>query len=354
MKIIVGMSGGVDSAVSALLLKEQGHDVTGVFMKNWQDADEKFCSAEEDFEDVRQICNQLDVPYYTFNFENEYWDHVFELFLDAFKKGYTPNPDILCNKEIKFKFFLKKAIASGAEKIATGHYARIRETQDGTFQLLKGVDANKDQSYFLCLLNQEALSKTLFPIGDLPKDEVRTLAKKQNLKVHDKKDSTGICFIGERKFNDFLSQFLPAQKGQIIDTDGNVLGEHNGTMYYTIGQRKGISIGGPGEPLFVVDKDVTKNLVIVGRGFNHPALFHQKLVATDFHWISEEPKAAGWKGTAKIRYRQADEVITLVKVADDQWHFEFDQPQRAVTLGQQIVLYEGDVCLGGGVIVGRG
>lgn len=350
MKITVGMSGGVDSSVTALLLKEQGHELTGVFMKNWQDDDQKFCSAEEDYADVRSVCEQIDIPYYTFNFEEEYWQHVFQLFLDAFKKGYTPNPDILCNKEIKFKYFLKKALASGAEKIATGHYARVRESETGKFELLKGLDENKDQSYFLCLLGQDALSRTLFPIGELEKDKVRELAKEAALAVHSKKDSTGICFIGERKFNEFLSQFLPAQPGDIVDLEGNVLGQHKGTMYYTIGQRKGIGIGGPGEPLFVVDTDVEKNLVIVARGEENSALYHQYLTAEEFHWISDEAEQVGWQGTAKVRYRQQDQEVELIRIEDHIYTFRFKEPQRAITPGQQIVLYDGEVCLGGGVI----
>lgn len=354
MKIFVGMSGGVDSAVAALLLKENGEQVTGVFMKNWQDQDDKFCSAEQDFSDVEKVCSHLKIPYYTFNFEDEYLEHVFKLFLESFAQGYTPNPDILCNKEIKFNFFLKQALKSGAEKIATGHYARVRFNEEKQeYELLKGADKNKDQSYFLCLLTQQMLAKTIFPIGEYEKTEVRMIAKKHNLAVHDKKDSTGICFIGERKFNEFLSQFLPAQKGTVVDTEGNELGTHNGTMYYTIGQRKGIGIGGPGDPLFVVDKDVEKNIVVVARGENNPALFHKNLVATNWHWIGSSLPDAPFICTAKIRYRQDDEPVTLTKIENDRYYFEFLNAQRAVTPGQQIVLYNGDVCLGGGTIIGR-
>lgn len=358
MKVIVGMSGGVDSSVTAMLLKNQGHDVTGVFMKNWKD-DTEFCSSEEDYLDVQKVAEALNVPYYSFNFTQEYWDHVFKLFLEAFEKGYTPNPDILCNKEIKFKFFLEKALALGADKIATGHYARVRRNEEtGLYELLRGRDNNKDQSYFLCLLTQEALSKTLFPLGEIEKDEVRKLALEADLAVAKKKDSTGICFIGERKFNDFLSGFLPAQPGDIVDLDGNKLGEHQGTMYYTIGQRRGIGIGGPGDPLFVVDKDTKKNLVVVARGENNPALFNKKLQATDWHWIAgkaPETVEAGkeFKCLAQVRYRQDPVEVILKTVEANVYDFEFIEAQRAVTPGQQIVLYDNEVCLGGGVIINR-
>lgn len=341
------MSGGVDSSVAALKLKEQGHELMGIFMKNWDDGGE-FCSAAEDSEDARRVCEQLDIPFYTFNFESEYMDNVFKHFLDAFKKGYTPNPDILCNREIKFKTFLEKAMMLKADKIATGHYCRT----DGS-QLLKGLDPNKDQSYFLCALGQYELSKALFPIGDMQKDEVRKIAKANNFHIHDKKDSTGICFIGERKFKDFLSQFLPAQPGEIQNLDGKVLGEHQGTMYFTIGQREGLGIGGPGGPFYVVDKDVTKNIVYVGEGSEHPKLFSKTLTATEMNWISGEGPELPMKCTAKIRYRQQDQPATLLRREGENYIFEFDKPQRAVTPGQYIVPYDGDVCLGGGVIISR-
>jgi tRNA-specific 2-thiouridylase len=352
MRVIVGMSGGVDSAVSAALLVQQGQTVEAVFMKNWQDDDQKFCTAEQDYADVRAVCEQIGIPYFTYNFEKEYWEHVFQLFLDAFQKGYTPNPDILCNQEIKFNFFLKKALKSGADKIATGHYAQIVANPDGSFDLLKGADTNKDQSYFLCRLTQAMLAKTIFPIGHLAKSEVRRIAAEQNLKVKDKKDSTGICFVGERDFRDFLKQFIPATAGDIIDLNGKKVGTHTGSMYYTIGQRKGLNIGGPGEPWFVCDKDVKANTITVCQGENHPALLKKTVITEGFHFINK-PIAVGFVGAAKIRYRQMDQACILQKIdSDGNYHFEFTDPQRAVTLGQELVLYAGDICLGGGMIIG--
>lgn len=344
------MSGGVDSSVAALLLKEAGHEVVGVFMKNWEEADSEFCSSAEDSEDARLVCEKLGIPFFTVNFEKEYLENVFSHFLNAFNQGYTPNPDVLCNREIKFKFFLKKALQLGAEKIATGHYARIVE-ENGQYKLLKGSDENKDQSYFLCQLGQAELSKAIFPLGDLPKEEVRQIAERHNLHVHNKKDSTGICFIGERKFKDFLSQYLPAQKGDILSVDGRKMGEHEGSMYFTIGQREGLRIGGPGGPWFVVDKDVQKNIVYVAEGKDHPSLFTSALVATEFNWIGGNEPQIPWQGTARIRYRQSDQAVTLSKKEDSNYFFEFKKPQRAVTPGQYIVLYQGDECLGGGVII---
>lgn len=350
MKIVVGMSGGVDSSVAALLLKEAGHEVIGVFMKNWDDPNEEFCSAAEDSEDARLVCEKLEIPFYTVNFEKEYLDNVFSHFLNAFKQGYTPNPDVLCNREIKFKYFLDKAQKLGAEKIATGHYARVKE-ENGVFQLLKGLDTEKDQSYFLCQLGQKELSKALFPIGEMHKGEVRKLAEKNNLHIHSKKDSTGICFIGERKFKDFLSQYLPAQKGDILNIDGRKMGEHDGSMYFTIGQREGLKIGGPGGPWFVADKDVLKNTVYVCEGKDNEALFKQTLSAIEFNWIGGNEPAVPWQGTARIRYRQTDQQVELIKKNESKFVFHFKEPQRAVTPGQYIVLYKDDVCLGGGVII---
>lgn len=352
MQIFVGMSGGVDSSVTALLLKEQGHNLTGAFMKNWQDGEQKFCSSEEDFADVRAVCDQIGIPYCTFNFEKEYQQRVFAHFLEAFKKGYTPNPDILCNREIKFDQFLNKCLLAGAEKIATGHYARIRENADGSFDLLRGVDQDKDQSYFLAAIDQKALSKTLFPLGELAKPAVRKLAEQAGLKVASKKDSTGICFIGERDFSEFLSQFLPAQPGKIVDLQGEELGEHQGTMYYTIGQRKGLGIGGPGGPWFVADKDVAKNLVVVVEGEDHPALFKQTVEVTEWHWINPAHAEVNEGLSAQVRYRQMAQPIKIIE-RDSQGNpliLEFEEPQRAVTPGQQLVLYCDDVCLGSGVL----
>ncbi len=351
MKIVVGMSGGVDSSVSALLLKEAGHEVIGVFMKNWEDTEDEFCSATEDSEDARLVCEKLGIPYFTVNFEKEYMENVFEHFLSAFKQGYTPNPDVLCNREIKFKYFLDKALKLGAEKIATGHYARVTQAENGDFKLLKGLDESKDQSYFLCQLGQKELSKTIFPLGDMPKDKVRAIAKKHNLHIHSKKDSTGICFIGERKFKDFLGQFLPAQAGDILDVDGKKVGTHQGSMYFTIGQREGLGIGGPGDAWFVVDKDVQKNIVYVAQGKNHPSLFKKQLWATDFNWINTKEPDNLWQGTARIRYRQEDQKVKLIEKDEGKFLFEFEEAQRAITPGQYIVLYQGDECLGGGVII---
>lgn len=351
MKIVVGMSGGVDSSVAALLLKQAGHEVMGVFMKNWEEADARFCSAAEDSEDARLVCEKLDIPFYTVNFEKEYIENVFEHFLKAFKQGYTPNPDVLCNREIKFKYFLEKAVKLGAEKIATGHYAGVEE-ENGCFKLMKGRDAGKDQSYFLCQLGQKELSKSIFPLGEMQKEEVRAIAEKHDLHIHNKKDSTGICFIGERKFKDFLAQYLPAQKGEILNVDGVKVGEHEGSMYFTIGQREGLGIGGPGDAWFVVDKDVQKNIVYVAQGKNNEHLFKSELLATDFNWVSGKEPTFPWHGTARIRYRQSDQDVEVLKTSADKYLCKFKVPQRAVTPGQYIVLYQGDECLGGGVIVG--
>jgi tRNA-specific 2-thiouridylase len=352
-KIIVGMSGGVDSSVAALLLIEQGYEVEGLFMKNWEeDDDSEYCAAAVDLNDATAICDTLNIKLHTINFSSEYWDRVFQHFLDEYSAGRTPNPDILCNKEIKFRAFLEHAQTLGAEKIATGHYARTK-IENGKTQLLRGTDNNKDQSYFLHALNQFQLLHAMFPIGEYDKPRIRELAKENNLITHNKKDSTGICFIGERRFNTFLEKYLPAKPGEIHSVDNEIVGEHNGLMYYTLGQRKGLGIGGlkesDEEPWYVVEKDLINNILIVAQGHNHPAMFHNILEASQLNWI-EACEPSQHKLTAKIRYRQSDQHCTLQKVADDRYRVHFDEAQRAITPGQSVVFYQQDVCLGGGVI----
>ena len=358
-RVVLGMSGGVDSSVAAILLKEQGYDVIGVFMKNWEEKDENgVCMAEEDYKDVIAVAEQLEIPYYSVNFVKEYWDKVFTYFLDEYKSGRTPNPDVMCNKEIKFRAFLDYAMKLGADYVATGHYARIihEEVEDENGErikstMLRGVDDNKDQTYFLCQLSQEQLEKVLFPLGEYTKPQIREIAEKYNLATAKKKDSTGICFIGERDFNKFLSQYLPAKGGDIVNTQGKVLGHHNGLMYYTIGQRKGIGIGntkeGTGEPWFVVDKDLEKNELIVTQGDNS-VLYSKGLIATDFNFINEVQFPL--ECTVKFRYRQKDTKAVINKLDENEYEVMFDEPQKAVTLGQIVVAYDGEVCLGGGVI----
>lgn len=354
MKIAIGMSGGVDSSVSAYLLKKQGFDVVGIFMKNWEEDDTaEYCSAAQDRDDAEKVAQKLGIPFYSINFASEYWDHVFEYFLAEYQAGRTPNPDILCNKEIKFKAFLAYAKSLGAEKIATGHYAQLRE-QNGVYQLLRATDDNKDQTYFLYTLQQEQLSQSLFPIGHLIKPEVRKIALEQGFENASKKDSTGICFIGERKFKDFLQRYLPAQPGLIVNDQGQALGEHQGLMYYTIGQRQGIGIGGVRDaghqPWYVAKKDLSKNELIVVEGHDHPLLYQQELQAKDVSWVLGEAPAQEFKCTAKTRYRQKDAACT-VRVQEDQLFVHFDTPQWAITPGQSIVFYQDEICLGGAVIV---
>ena len=355
-KVIVGMSGGVDSSVSAFLLQQAGYQVEGVFMKNWEeDDDAEYCAAAEDLADAQAVADKLGIELHTINFAAEYWDNVFEYFLDEYKAGRTPNPDIMCNKEIKFKAFLEYAAEDlGADYIATGHYVQRRAEADGTYQMIRGLDGNKDQSYFLYTLSHKHIAKTLFPIGHLEKPEVRRIAEAQGLVTHDKKDSTGICFIGERKFSDFLSRYLPAQPGVIKTAEGDVIGEHQGLMYHTLGQRKGLLIGGTkdhgDEPWYVVDKDVPNNTLIVGQGANHPRLFSQGLIANQLHWVDRKALSVPTVMAVKTRYRQADIACIVTPLDEDRVKVEFDTPQKAVTPGQSAVFYQGDVCLGGGII----
>lgn len=354
-RVVVGMSGGVDSSVTALLLKQQGYDVIGIFMKNWDDTDEfGNCTAESDAEDVRRVCEQIDIPYYTVNFEREYYDKVFAYFLEEYKRGRTPNPDVMCNREIKFGEFLNKALDLGADYVATGHYARVID-EGGIYKLLRGVDSNKDQTYFLNALNQTQLSKAMFPIGHLPKPEVRRIAEEAGLYTAKKKDSTGVCFIGERNFREFLSHYLPAKSGEMIDiVTGEVKGRHDGLMYYTLGQRQGLGIGGSGngEPWFVAEKDLDLNILYVVQGEKHPSLYSTGLIASDINWIAgaDHMPADTFKCAAKFRYRQADQDVTVSKREDGTLYVQFDQPQKAITPGQAVVFYDGEVCLGGGII----
>ena len=355
--IVVGLSGGVDSAIAAHLLKSAGHKVDAIFMKNWEEDDsEEYCSAAEELEDAEKVCELLNIPLRTVNFSSEYWDYVFEYFLAEHKAGRTPNPDILCNTEIKFKAFLEFAVELGADKIATGHYARIAHN-DGNFQLLTAIDDNKDQSYFLHGLNQSQLSQSLFPLGELKKPQVRQLAQDLNLPIFDKKDSTGICFIGERKFRAFLQNYIEIKQGDIIDTEGNLLGKHQGINFYTIGQRQGLGIGGistaSDEPWYVVDKDLQSNELIVAQGSNHPALFNSSLLIDHFHWIDEKHSQVLENVQAKIRYRQSHQSCQAIEQKDNQWKLNFSDLQRAVTPGQYAVLYDGEHCLGGGIISQR-
>lgn len=337
--VVVGMSGGVDSSVCALLLKNEGYRVIGLFMKNWEE--EGLCKSAQEFEDVVRVCNQLDIPYYSVNFVEEYRESVFAQFLADYRAGLTPNPDVLCNREIKFKAFLEKAIALGADFLATGHYCQL----DIEKRLLRGKDPEKDQSYFLHAVKKEAFQKVLFPVGHLHKKEVRELARKYQLATAEKKDSTGICFIGKRDFRPFLSQFLGTQPGNFENLSGEIVGKHEGAFFYTLGQRKGMGLGGEGDAWYVVGKDLARNVVIVERGKDHPALFRTELQAQSLTWVAEEPSYP-FKCTAKVRYRQKDTPCML----HESGHVLFDEPQRAITPGQSIVFYEGDTCLGGGII----
>ncbi|WP_405328063.1 tRNA 2-thiouridine(34) synthase MnmA [Ruminobacter sp.] len=355
-KVVVGMSGGVDSSVSAYLLKEQGYDVVGLFMKNWEEDDtDTYCSAAADLADARAVCEKIGIELKTINFAAEYWDRVFENFLSEYSAGRTPNPDILCNKEIKFKAFLDYAMEDlEADYIATGHY--VQRTFDEKPKLLRGTDPNKDQSYFLYTLSHEQIGKSLFPVGDILKPKVREIAAKLGLVTAAKKDSTGICFIGEKRFNEFLSRFLPAKGGDIVTVDGEVIGRHDGLMYHTLGQRKGLRIGGrkdgTDEPWYVVDKDLENNQLIVAQGHNHPRLMSRALIATSLCFTDREPLKAG-RYTVKTRYRQPDIPCYAEQIDDDRIKVVFDHDVAAVTPGQSAVLYNGDECLGGGIIEQR-
>jgi tRNA-specific 2-thiouridylase len=351
--IIVGLSGGVDSSVAALRLLEAGHAVRGLFMKNWEeDDDAEYCSAAEDLADARQVAERLGIELLTVNFAAEYWDRVFEYFLAEYRAGRTPNPDVLCNREIKFKAFLDHALDLGASGIATGHYAGVREA-GGQMQLLRAADENKDQTYFLYMLGQRALRHSHFPLAGLDKAEVRRIAGRAGFANSRKKDSTGICFIGERRFRDFLARYLPASPGRIETLDGEVLGEHQGLMYYTIGQRQGLGIGGSAHhdnrPWFVVDKDLKHNILRVAQGHDHPALMKSRLRAGQLHWVAGEPPAPAFRAEARCRHRQPLQRCG-VNLEGDLAEVRFDQPQRAITPGQSVVLYQGEVCLGGGII----
>jgi tRNA-specific 2-thiouridylase len=355
IKVVVGMSGGVDSSVSAYLLKQQGYQVEGLFMKNWEEDDnDEYCAAAEDLKDAQAVSDKLGITLHTINFAAEYWDNVFEYFLEEYKAGRTPNPDIMCNKEIKFKAFLEFAAEElSADYIATGHYVQ-RSDKTGNWQMLRGLDDNKDQSYFLYTLGEQHIAQTLFPIGHLEKPKVREIALEQDLVTHDKKDSTGICFIGERKFKDFLAQYLPAQPGEIETAEGQIIGKHEGLMYHTLGQRKGLLIGGMKEygeePWYVVDKDIERNVLIVGQGANHPRLYSRGLLANQLHWVDRKGPQQAIRCSVKTRYRQQDIPCQITPNIDGSILVEFDEPQKAVTPGQSAVFYQNEICLGGGII----
>ena len=354
--VVVGMSGGVDSSVAAYLLKEQGYQISGAFMKNWEedhDDPDYPCTALDDMRDALNVCEQLGIELDAQNFSKEYKDRVFKYFLQEYEAGRTPNPDILCNREIKFKAFLEYALQQGADKMATGHYARIDEI-DGRYRLLRGKDDNKDQTYFLYTLGQYALSKSLFPVGELEKPKVRQLAEQAGFENHGKKDSTGICFIGERNFRPFLQRYLFSKPGEIHSPEGDYLGEHRGAIFYTLGQRGGLGIGGKqnsdGSPWYVVAKDLSRNIITAAQGHDHPLLFSQSLRAIDMHWVSGQAPKAPYTCIAKVRHRQADQVCTIDYCDEQTCHVTFAQPQRAVTPGQSIVFYQGEECLGGAII----
>jgi len=349
--VIVGMSGGVDSSVTAHLLLKQGYQVSGMFMKNWEEDDtEEYCAAAQDLKDAAQVCDRLNIELHEVNFAHEYWENVFEHFLTEYQAGRTPNPDILCNKEIKFKEFLLQAESLGADYIATGHYVAKGHAANGDALLLRGQDANKDQSYFLYTLQQHQLTKSLFPLGELEKPQVRAIAESQGFVTHNKKDSTGICFIGERRFKDFLSTYLKPNPGLMVDTDGVTIGKHDGLMYYTLGQRQGLNIGGPGDAWYVAGKDVELNELLVVQGHDHPAMLSQTVVAHTCDWVSGKALGIGDTVTAKTRYRQQDQACTVIDIDDSSITVKFNQAQRAVTPGQALVFYDDRRCLGGATI----
>jgi tRNA-uridine 2-sulfurtransferase len=353
MKVMLGVSGGVDSSVAALLLQQTGHDVEGLFMQNWEEDDRSGpCTTDTDRKDAVAVCGRLGIPFHARNFASEYWDGVFEHFLAEYRAGRTPNPDVLCNREIKFKTFLDEARALGADKIATGHYARV-DSLEGRYRLLRAVDASKDQTYFLHALGQQQLAATLFPVGEIEKSHVREMAREAALPTHAKKDSTGICFIGERDFRQFLTQYIPARPGEMRSPEGDLIGQHQGVMYYTLGQRNGLGIGGRqntgGEPWYVVGKDVTHNVLFVAQGGENQWLYSTQLVAESPTWVAGTPPAQTFRCTAKTRYRQQDQACE-VSVHADRVEVRFDDPQRAVTPGQSVVFYASEECLGGAVI----
>ncbi len=353
-RIVVGMSGGVDSSVAALLLKRAGHEVIGVFMKNWEEKDENgVCTSETDWADVREVCAAIDIPYYSVNFVKEYYDRVFSYFLDEYRRGRTPNPDVLCNREIKFKAFLDYAMKLGADALATGHFCNLG-TANGQYQLLRGADENKDQSYFLYMLGQKALAKAMFPVGELTKAQVREIARDAGLITSHKKDSTGVCFIGERSFKPFLKQFLPAQPGNIVTLEGKKVGRHDGLMYYTLGQRRGLGIGGVegvegAGRWFVLAKNMDANELIVTHGEDHPMLYSRNAEGEGVTWIAGEAPAFEFDCTCKYRYRQPDQQVHVSVLENGRVHVEAKERQRAVTPGQSMVFYQGEVCLGGAV-----
>ena len=353
-RIVAGMSGGVDSSVAALLLKRQGYDVVGVFMKNWDEQDEDgVCTATADWEDVQDVCHKIGIPCYSVNFEKEYMDRVFSHFLNEYKKGRTPNPDVLCNREIKFKAFLEFAEKLDAERIATGHFVQT-EARDGRPVLLRGSDPNKDQSYFLYMLKERQLARAVFPVGGMLKTQVRAIAREAGLSVSGKKDSTGICFIGERNFRAFLQTYLPAMPGDMRTEAGETVGRHIGLSYYTLGQRKGLGIGGRGDgrSWFVLQKDLQNNVLIVGQGEDHPSLFSKRIEASEATWIAGDapmPEGETFRCTAKFRYRQPDQQVSI-RQSGDTLFIEADEPQRAITPGQSAVFYQGECCLGGAIV----
>ncbi|MBM7543798.1 tRNA-specific 2-thiouridylase [Weissella beninensis] len=354
-RVVVGMSGGVDSSVVAALLKDQGYDVVGVFMKNWDDTDEfGVCTATEDYKDVAKVASAIGIPYYSVNFEKEYWDRVFTYFLDEYKKGRTPNPDVMCNKEIKFKAFLDYALELGADYVATGHYVQVDRDENNVVHMLRGADDNKDQTYFLSQLSQAQIEKVMFPIGHMQKAEVRAIAEAKGLATAKKKDSTGICFIGEKNFKEFLGNYLPAKQGRMMTYDGVDMGAHAGLMYYTIGQRKGLGIGGQknsDEPWFVVGKDLATNTLYVGQGEDNEHLYATHLEASDVNFITNQDRGLEFHATAKFRYRQKDTGVTIKLNADKTLATViFDQPVKAVTPGQAVVFYDGAECFGSAII----
>ena len=353
--IVVGMSGGVDSSVAALLLKRQGYDVIGVFMNNWEEKDERgVCTAEKDYQDVRVVCDKIGIPYYSVNFAKEYRERVFAYFLEEYKKNRTPNPDVLCNREIKFNVFLNFARSLGAEKMATGHFARLGE-QDGKTTLLRAADENKDQTYFLYMVNHQALSQAMFPVGGLTKAEIREIARQNGLATSEKKDSTGVCFIGERNFKEFLKQYLPAQGGDMVTVDGKVVGHHDGLMYYTLGQRRGLGIGGGGNGhrWFVVGKDLQRNELVVEQGEDSPLLYSMSSLADQAPWVSGQAPAPEGKPffcQARFRHRQPLQQVSITCLGQAV-RIYFAEKQRAITPGQAAVFYDGQVCLGGATIL---